>query len=230
MYKILLLDLDDTILDFQKSEKVAISLLMKKYNVDPTEELIHRYHLINKKYWELFEQGKIEKSKLLVQRFDEFFNTLGYDNIDSEQVNKDYFEILSSVPFEIDGAYDFLEEASKNYEIYIITNGAVQVQSKRLSKVNVTRFFKKIYMSEAIGYQKPDVRYFEYVLKDLNLENKKDAVIIGDSISSDIQGGINIGIDTIWYNPNKKTSHVKSTYEVKNYQEILLILGSTGSI
>ena len=203
---------------------------MKKYNVDPTEELIHRYHLINKKYWELFEQGKIEKSKLLVQRFDEFFNTLGYDNIDSEQVNKDYFEILSSVPFEIDGAYEFLEEASKNYEIYIITNGAVQVQSKRLSKVNVTKFFKKIYMSEAIGYQKPDVRYFEYVLKDLNLENKKDAVIIGDSISSDIQGGINIGIDTIWYNPSKKTSHVKSTYEVKNYQEILLILGSTGSI
>lgn len=230
MYKILLLDLDDTILDFQKSEKVAISLLMEKYNVNPTEELIHQYHLINKKYWELFEQGKIEKSNLLVQRFDEFFSTLGYKNIDSEQVNKDYFEILSSVPFEIDGAYEFLEEVSKKYEIYIITNGAVQVQSKRLSKVNVTKFFKKIYMSEAIGYQKPDVRYFEYVLKDLNLENKKDAVIIGDSISSDIQGGINIGIDTIWYNPNKKTSHVKSTYEVKNYQEILLILGSTGSI
>lgn len=230
MYKILLLDLDDTILDFQKSEKVAISLLMEKYDVVPNEELIHRYHLINKKYWELFEQGKIEKSKLLVQRFDEFFETLGRTDVDSNKVNEDYFEILSSVPFELDGAYEFLEEASKKYEIYIITNGAVQVQSRRLSKVNVTKFFKKIYMSEAIGYQKPDVRYFEYVLNDLNLKNKNEAIIIGDSASSDIQGGINIGIDTIWYNPNKKTSHVKSTYEVRNYQEILSILGSTGSI
>lgn len=230
MYKILLLDLDDTILDFQKSEKVAIVKLMEKYDVIPTEELIIRYHKINKKYWGLFEEGKIEKSKLLVERFVEFFSTLDRFDIDAEQVNIDYFDILANVPFELDGAYEFLEEASKKYEIYIITNGAVQVQSRRLSKVNVTKFFKKVYMSEAIGYQKPDVRYFEYVLKDLNLANKKEAIIIGDSASSDIQGGINIGIDTIWYNPNKKTSHVKATYEVQNYQEILSILGSTGSM
>lgn len=230
MYKILLLDLDDTILDFQKSEKVAIVKLMEKYDVIPTEELIIRYHNINKKYWGLFEEGKIEKSKLLVERFVEFFSTLDRFDIDAEQVNIDYFDILANVPFELYGAYEFLEAVSKKYEIYIITNGAVQVQSRRLSKVNVTKFFKKVYMSEAIGYQKPDVRYFEYVLKDLNLANKKEVIIIGDSASSDIQGGINIGIDTIWYNPNKKTSHVKATYEVQNYQEILSILGSTGSM
>ena len=163
--------------------------------------------------------SKIEKSRLLVERFTEFFSTLNRFDINAEQINIDYFDILANVPFELDGAYEFLEEVSKKYEIYIITNGAVQVQSRRLSKVNVTKFFKKVYMSEAIGYQKPDIRYFEYVLKDLNLINKKEAIIIGDSSSSDIQGGINIGIDTIWYNPNKKTSHVKSTYEVQNYQE-----------
>lgn len=223
-YKTILIDIDDTLLDFQKSEEHAIRTTITSLGIDPTEEIVKSYKEINLKYWKMFERGEIEREALLVARFKEFCELLNITNKDFSKLNETYFYNLSSVPFEIDGAYEFLEKLSKDYNIYAITNGVKRVQTKRLSLVNITKFLEKIYISEEIGYQKPSTEFFDYVLKDLNITNKDEVLIIGDSLTSDIQGGINSGIDTMWYNPKKIKSDYNYTYEINSYSDFYKII------
>lgn len=223
-YKTILIDLDDTLLDFQKSEDVAIRTTIKTLGIEPTEDVVSAYKEINLKYWKMFERKEIEREALLIARFKEFCELLNVTNKDFSLLNETYFHYLSSSPFEIDGADEFLNKLSQKYDIYVITNGVKRVQTIRLSLVNITKYFKKIYISEEIGYQKPSIEFFDFVLNDLNITNKEEVLIIGDSLSSDIQGGINSGIDTVWYNPKKLKSNINFTYEIKNYDEFFEII------
>ena len=151
-------------------------------------------------------------------------SVLNITNKDFSLLNETYFHYLSSSPFEIDGAEEFLKKLNKKYDIYVITNGVKRVQTIRLSLVNITKYFKKVYISEEIGYQKPSVEFFDFVLNDLNIKNKKEILIIGDSLSSDIQGGINSGIDTMWYNPKGLQSNINYTYQIKNYDQFFELI------
>ena len=223
-YKTILIDLDDTLLDFQKSEDVAIRTTIKTLGIEPTDEVVSTYKAINQKYWKMFERGEIEREALLIARFKEFCGLLNITNKDFSLLNETYFHYLSSTPFEIDGADEFLQKLSEKYDIYVITNGVKRVQTKRLSLVNITKYFKKIYISEEIGYQKPNVEYFDYVLNDLKITNKDELLIIGDSLSSDIMGGINSNIDTMWYNPHNKKSDLNYTYEINCYDDFFKII------
>lgn len=218
-YKILFVDIDDTLLDFQKSEEIAIRKLLSKYINNLTEDIVKDYKQINVNYWKMFERGEIEREALLIARFKDLFEKYNCFVEDYSKINEEYFSILSSVPIELDGAYEFLEKVFKDMKIYAITNGVKRVQTKRLSMVNITKFFEKIYISEEVGFQKPEQQYFDYVLKDLGYPNKNDIVILGDSLTSDIQGGINCGIDTIWFNPHKNKSTVKYTYSISEYNQ-----------
>lgn len=223
-YKVLLIDLDDTLLDFQKSEEYAIRKTMETLEINPTDELVNVYKQINQKYWKMFERKEITRDDLLKARFKEFCELLNLQNEDYAIINDTYFNNLSTMPFEINGAYQFLEKLSLDYDIYVITNGVKKVQEKRLSLVNIGKFFKKIYISEEIGYHKPQLEYFNYVLNDLHITNKNEVLIIGDSLSSDIQGGINSNIDTMWYNPKNKNTDVKYTYMINNYDDFFRII------
>lgn len=223
-YKTILIDLDDTLLDFQKSEDVAIRTTIKTLGIEPTDDVVNAYKEINLKYWKMFERKEIEREALLIARFKEFCELLNITNKDFSLLNETYFHYLSSSPFEIDGADEFLNKLSEKYDIYVITNGVKRVQTIRLSLVNITKYFKKVYISEEIGYQKPSIEFFDFVLNDLNITNKEEVLIIGDSLSSDIQGGINSGIDTVWYNPKELKSNINFTYEIKNYDEFFEII------
>ena len=223
-YKTILIDLDDTLLDFQKSEDVAIRTTIKTLGIEPTEDVVSAYKEINLKYWKMFERKEIEREALLIARFKEFCELLNITNKDFSLLNETYFHYLSSSPFEIDGAEEFLKKLNKKYDIYVITNGVKRVQTIRLSLVNITKYFKKVYISEEIGYQKPSVEFFDFVLNDLNIKNKKEILIIGDSLSSDIQGGINSGIDTMWYNPKGLQSNINYTYQIKNYDQFFELI------
>lgn len=223
-YSTILLDLDDTLLDFQKSEDFAIRTTIKTLGIEPTDEIVESYKEINLKYWKMYERKEIEREALLVARFKEFCGLLNITNKDFSLLNETYFHYLSSTPFEIDGAEEFLKKLSDKYNIYIITNGVKRVQDKRLSLVNITKYFKKIYISEVLGYQKPDIEFFNIVLQDLNITNKSEVLIIGDSLTSDIQGGINSGIDTMWYNPQHKKSNINYTYEISCYDDFFNII------
>lgn len=223
-YKILLIDIDDTLLDFHKSEDIAIRKLFEKYIPSKVDEIVPEYKKINKQYWKMHEEGKIGREELIVKRFKDIFNSVGLFDYDFSKINEEYFSILSSVPVELDGALEFLEVASNIFDIYAVTNGVKRVQEKRLSLVSIPKYFKKIFISEEVGYQKPDTRFFDHVFNELNIKSKDEVVIFGDSLTSDIQGGINYNIDTIWFNPKGLVSDVKYTYSVKSYEEFFELM------
>lgn len=225
-YTSLLLDLDDTILDFQKAEKYAICKLMEHYSIDANDENISRYHEINLQYWKKLELGLVEREELILLRFVDFFNLFNkkINKEDAKDVNKLYFDYLSSVVFFIPNSKEVLMELKKKYKIYLITNGVKRVQERRLSLLGDFRnVFDKVFISEVIGYTKPDVRFSEFVLNYIKV-SKDECLIIGDSLSSDIMLGINSSIDTCWFNPHNKTSDLNIKFIIKDIKELLDIL------
>lgn len=205
MIKTVLLDLDDTILDFKKAEAEALRQTLIELNIEPKESTIKRYSLINESLWKMLEKGQIERSRLLVKRFEILFEELGV-----EQCGKTawiiYESLLSSGHFFVDGAVEVLEELKDNYDLYIVSNGTATVQEKRIKSADISKYFKQTFISQQIGYNKPRIEFFEECFKNIPNLNKEEAIIVGDSLSSDIQGGINAGIHTCWFNLRKNPS------------------------
>lgn len=213
MYKYLLIDCDDTILDFGKSERASIAQVMEKYGVSPTAKAVEKYVKLNEKFWRLFEKGKITKERILELRFVKFFKKYKID-VDGKAINKEYLETLTHNVFVIDGIEDVLIYLrDKGYKLYIITNGVKSTQIARWNQTDLLKYFDGAFISEEIGYFKPQKEYFEYVVKNIGDSDLSNYLVIGDSISSDITGGINYNIDVAWFNPKKKKSKIKVDYE-----------------
>ena len=221
-YKAILLDIDNTILNFDKAERYAIIKTFTELGINVTEEEIKRYHEVDLKWWKKFEAHEVSKEDLLRNRFIEFFEPY-HITFDVDKLNKDYLYALGDNIYYMDNAVEFVNKLSESYKIYIITNGVYKTQTRRLSKTVFKDKFTKVYISETLGLKKPDKEYFDYVLNVAGLKNT-EALIVGDSLSSDIQGGINSGIDTCWYNPDKKNSLVKANYEIHDLLELFDIL------
>lgn len=222
MYKAVFLDIDDTILDFDLAEKYSISIILKNNLIEPTEELIKLYHDIDLSWWKKYELGTITKSELLQNRFKEFFDLLAKE-VDIDKTNKEYLYHLGDKIFYIEKAQDLLKYLGKKYDVYFCTNGVYNTQMRRINLLEDKHLIKNIYISEQLNLKKPDKEFFDYCLKDNNL-SPNEVIIIGDSQSSDIQGGINSNIDTIWFNPHNQESKVHSKYIVNSLDEIKNIL------
>ena len=224
---IIFLDIDDTILDFKACEKNAIIKTISKYNINPTDELIDRYSVINKGFWEKFERKEITKPELLKQRFAAFFIPLGVTE-DPEIINYNYLTYLSNEVFFIKDAKEVCKKMKEKCKVYVLTNGVERVQKNRLEKSGLLEYFDDVFISETVGSQKPDYSFYEYVYNKIGTPDKERIIMLGDSLSSDIQGGINFGIDTCWYNPkhieNKKILNEKITYEIDNLLSFLDII------
>ena len=225
MKKVILLDIDDTILDFHKCEKNAIVKTMVEYGVNPTEELIEKYSVINKRLWEKFEKKEISKPELLKVRFAEFFAPLGVTE-NGGIINTKYLDYLSNEVFFVDNAVQLCKYMHENCKVYVITNAVKKVQTNRLRMADLNQYFDEVFISEEVGFQKPDVRFFEYVYDKIGKPNKENMIILGDSKTSDIQGGINFGIDTCWFNrySNDKHNEIKPTYEINNLLDFIKII------
>lgn len=223
-YNVLLFDLDDTILSFSKAEEYAIKKVLDYYHIDISEKNVNLYKDINLKYWHMLERKEITKEELLQRRFKEFFEVVNCKSDNIENANDIYFKYLTSVVFYIDGSVEALKKLKKHYKIYLITNGVKFVQEKRLSLASdVKELLDGKYISEVIGFPKPTKEYMDYIIKDLKMD-KKEMLIIGDSLSSDMALGINHGVDTCWFNENNQKTDAKITYEVHNYDELLRLL------
>lgn len=220
MKKVLLLDLDDTLLDFTRGEKESLEKVLSYYKIENTKDNQELYYLINKKYWRMYELHQIEREKLLGLRFEEFFNHFNI-RVDGQRVNELYFSYLSQTSYLIPNALEFCKKCEElSFDIVIVSNGVGSVQKPRIEKSGLKKYFKKVYLSEEIGYNKPDVEFFT----SMSLDYSKDQmVIIGDSLSSDILGGINYGITTIWFNPLHKYSDLPD-YQVDDLLDIFRIL------
>ena len=211
-YELILFDADDTLFDFKKSERYAFmeSLSDFKINYDK-EECMKIYSEINTAIWKEFEKGTITSDKLKVERFNRLFKRLSVDK-DAEKFSKAYMNHLS--------------EASFKYRLAIITNGLLDVQNKRIRESKIGHYFQEIIISDEIKIAKPMAKIFDYTLEKLNFKDKSKVLMIGDSLTSDIQGGINAEIDTCWLNVNnkEKPKDMDITYVINNILELKNIL------
>lgn len=224
-YEILLFDADDTLFNFQKSEQRALEQVFSLYQIPYTHETINTYKEINHKLWKDFELGVIAKDIIQKTRFTKLFETL-HIKADGIQANDTYLDFLANGTDLLDNAYTVCEILSKQYKLYIITNGISRVQHKRFEHSELKPFFTDIFVSEDSGYQKPQKEYFEYVFQKIGVDNISEMLIIGDSLTSDIKGGNNVGIPTCWYNPNgleNKTDAV-CDFKIQKLEELFHII------
>lgn len=221
MIKNILFDLDDTILDFHKCERTALSETFIKLGVEHTDKILDRYSVINDMHWKRLEKGELTRAQVLLGRFEVLFEEIGAE-CSGELAWKTYEELLGNQYFLVDGALDLLEKLYGKYRLYIVSNGTATVQDRRIAGAKLEKYFDKIFISQKIGFNKPDIRFFEKCFSEIDDIKKEETIIIGDSLSSDIQGGINAGIRTCWYN-SKKTGYPKSMnidYVIHSLDEI----------
>lgn len=218
-YTTLLFDSDDTLLDFTRSEKEALKLVMCDNGLPFGDDIHAAYSRANKSFWEAYERGEIEKSEIYVGRFKKFLTESNID-ADPDFIAKNYEANLANQFFMIDGAFELVKELREKYRIYIVTNGNEQIQKSRLNGSGLINIVDDVFVSETVGVPKPEKKYFDYVFSRIEEKDKSKILIIGDSQSSDILGGINAGIDTCWYNPFGKMGKYTPTYEIKNLSEL----------
>lgn len=222
-YKYLLWDIDGTILNFELAERAAIRGLFKRFKLgDCSDEMLMYYSQINKRYWQLMESGKIKKDKMLVERFIEFFSNKGINADIAAEFNKEYQIALCDTIVFNDDAIDIIKHQKKTCKIIIVTNGTEVVQEKKLERSGLNDIVDNVFISELVGFEKPNIKFFEKVILEVGIKDLKEALIIGDSLTSDIQGGHNIGIDTCWYNPKNEenTTLLNPTYTIRNLHEL----------
>lgn len=224
-YEILLFDADHTLFDFNKSEYCALKEALEFYSLPSTDDVIERYSIINVKYWKMLERGEIDKKSLMLARFIEFAREYGFEE-KAEQLSDLYMSNLAHEAHLFDGALELIAELSKKYRLFVITNGVKSTQDGRFGISPITKYFEKIFISEVIGAEKPSKEFFSAVENSIEGYVREKAIVIGDSLSSDIKGAINSGIECIWYNPLKKEAPEgwNITYTVSSFDEILAIL------
>lgn len=224
-YTTLFFDADDTLLDFGKCEHGALKKTFEKYGLSFDAAIEKRYEEINNSLWAAFERGEIAKTDILNTRFRKLFAQLSIENVDKD-FERQYQSFLASDGCTIEGALELCRELSQDFDLYILTNGVAATQHGRFQDSGLLPFIKGIFVSEEIGFQKPDLRYFEAVLERLEYKDKKRILMIGDSLNSDILGGNHAGIAACWYNPGHKANDTtaRPDYEVDSYEGLKKIL------
>jgi len=233
-YTHLFFDLDNTIWDFNSNSFDALQIALDKLKLLETlgsyEDFYKIYSGVNEKLWELYRLGLMNKNVLSVQRFEESFEKHGVPlQASGGIVNAAY---LSEMPLQtklIEGAREVLDYLHGKYDVAIITNGFKEVQYDKISKSELSKYFRKIFISEEIGAQKPKRAIFEYALKSMNAP-KRSSLMIGDSWEADIVGAMNFGIDQVYYNPKIKVKDRMSQIFWVDNHNLSKISASTPSV
>ena len=225
MIEFLFLDLDDTILDFHKAERIALSKTISQFGLEPNEEVLHRYHLINKAHWEMLERGELTRAEVLTRRFGVLFAEYGLD-VDVQVCAKTYERNLSIGHYFLPGAEEAVDRLSKKYRLFLASNGTAVVQKGRMTSANLYRFFEKDFVSQEIGHNKPSKAYFDACFAQIPGFDPAKAMIVGDSLTSDIAGGINAGIRTCWVNPQHLPcpDHIHPDHEIEYLSQLEALL------
>ena len=220
-YKILLFDLDDTLLDFGANEADSLNKLFQQHGYTFSDELFRVYNSVNKQLWADYEDGKIALNDVLNSRFSETMLRLG-EVVDGIEWEEQYRELLGNGCQLIEGALELCQSLSASHRLFVITNGITKTQIKRLQQSGLYEFFEDIFDSQSIGFQKPSKEFFDYVMRHIKDFKIEEALVIGDSLNTDIKGGIQAGIDTCWVNRNLRPSpaEMQITYTVTSLGEL----------
>lgn len=223
-FEVILWDVDGTLLDFLTAEKAAISSLFREFGLgECTDEMIGRYSRINKRYWEKLELGEMTKPQILVGRFKEFFRSEGLDESLGESFNAAYQLRLGDTIAFCDNSKEIVTSLRGRYRQYVVSNGTIAAQTKKLKNSGFDKLMDGIFLSEQVGYEKPAKEFFDIVLKEINAADRDKVLIIGDSLTGDMMGGTRAGIKTCWYNPGGLENHTgaRVDYEIRNLNEII---------
>lgn len=223
MIEFLFLDMDDTILDFQKAERLALAKTLEAFGLPPTDTVLARYHQINREHWERLERKELTREQVLVGRFAALFQEMGL-SADAEKVARAYEENLSQGHYFLPGAEEALKSLSQTYKLYLASNGTAKVQAGRLKSAGIIPYFQEIFVSQEIGANKPDPAYFSACFARIPGFRKDRAMMVGDSLTSDILGGIQAGIATCWVNPHHKTGEIHPDYEIESITQLEALL------
>lgn len=223
-YNYLIFDLDNTLLDFDNTEEQALSSLFREYKVPVTVDARKRYKEINSKLWASLERGEITREDIFNTRFSLFFNdfNMKVDGIKAEESYRNHLNNGYAIIENADVLLSQLKE--KNYHIYAGTNGVGSTQRERLRGSQLLPYFDELFISEEIGYEKPDKNFFQTLFDTLAITNKESCLMIGDSLSSDILGAKNAEIDSVFYCPDKTIQSSSATYTVNNLMAIYSLL------
>ena len=225
-YKIIIFDADDTLFDFKKSEREAFKNTMEEFNLEYDENYHFKvYKEINNTLWNDFELGIIPQEKINEVRFKIFSDALNI-KFNTDKFADSYIKNLGNASFLYEESTELIKYLYKDYILFIVTNGLKDVQNNRIKKSSIAKYFKNIIVSDEVKVAKPNPKIFEYALNDTTNTYSDEILVVGDSLSSDIQGGINLKADTCWYNPNKienKTT-INPTYEISNLMDLKDIL------
>lgn len=215
MIEFLFIDLDDTVLDFQKAERIALAKTLQTFGLEPEPAVLTRYNQINKGYWERLERKEVTREALLVDRFADLFAEYGIA-VDPVQCARTYEKNLGTGHYFLPGAREAVESLSKKYKLYLASNGTSHVQAGRIESADIARFFQDIFISQEIGINKPDREYFTRCFARIPGFALEKSMIVGDSLSSDILGGKQAGMRTCWVNPKGKTApaDLQPDYEI----------------
>lgn len=224
-YRIALFDADNTLLDFARSEYEAITDCLVSRGLPHDDAVIARYSAINDAHWKMLERGETTRDRLRIDRFAVFFKEFGFD-CDPVRMADDYMAALSTKSYPMDGAVELIENLTGRCRMFIITNGIALVQNARFNITPMAPHFEGVFISEDVGCAKPEKAFFDHVASHIPNFDSRDALIIGDSLTSDIQGGIQAGIDTCWFNPHGKTAPagMSITHTIANLNEVEAIL------
>lgn len=221
MIRNVLFDLDDTLFDFHKAEKIALTKTLVHFGIDPTEETLALYSTINAAHWKRLELGEISREEVKVGRYRELFKTIGVE-CDPVKATAYYESMLAIGHYFMPGAPELLGELYRKYRLYIVSNGTAKVQEGRVGSSGIAKYMDGIFISQILGANKPDKQFFDICFAEIPDFSLSETVIIGDSLSSDIKGGINAGITTVWFNPKgiENDNDIKPDYTIKELSEV----------
>ncbi len=219
------LDLDDTILDFHKAERIALSKTLRRFGVEPSQAVLDRYHVINIQHWQALERGELTREQVLTGRFEALFQELGHQ-VDAEAVMQSYESNLSIGHYFLPGAQEAVERLSKSYRLFLASNGTASVQHSRLTSAGLYPYFEKVFISQEVGCNKPSKAYFERCFSLIPGFEAEKAIMVGDSLTSDILGGQRSGLKTCWVNPSHvpAPADIRPDYEIESLPQLEALL------
>ena len=221
-YYCVLFDADNTLLNFDAAESKALAETLVNYGIEPDAETVQTYRTINEELWRQLEKGQLRREKLMSERFTRFLKAIDAAG-DGAEMNRYYLEQLSIHPdLASPEVLDVLRELSEVATLAVVTNGFQKVQSRRLAESGVENFLEDVFVSEKMDAEKPNRKIFDAALRALGVENREHVLMVGDSLTGDVQGGINAGLDTCWFNPHHQENHGKilPTYEISSLEEL----------
>lgn len=226
MIRNIFLDLDDTLLDFKAAERKAVAQTLEQIGVAVNEHVLTRYSVLNLSQWKRMERGEITVEQVKTNRYELLFEELGVA-ADAAQTTKIYEGFLAAQHPELPGARAMMDALYGKYRLYLASNGTARVQHQRLDESGFGRYFDKVFLSQELGANKPDPAFFEACFAQLDGFQKQESVIFGDSLTSDILGGLRAGIVTVWFNPGgKPAGGIKPDHEVRALDEFPPLIAS----